>query len=90
MVCEASPASSQLQFYFWRHWLVLQLLHQFLDEFYFMIYLSTTLIYFLRTPIFSEDVGGEDGDGEVVKPPERSFWAKYVSYLIPPSLKKKP
>ncbi|KAJ4721579.1 ER membrane protein complex subunit 10-like [Melia azedarach] len=26
---------------------------------------------------------GEIGEGEVVKPPERSFWAKYWMYLIP-------
>ncbi|XP_028790287.1 ER membrane protein complex subunit 10 [Neltuma alba] len=36
-----------------------------------------------RAPVFSEDVVGEDGEGEVAKPPERSFWAKYWMYLIP-------
>ncbi|WVZ06439.1 hypothetical protein V8G54_019785 [Vigna mungo] len=37
-----------------------------------------------RTPIFAEDaLGGEEGDGEGVKPIERSFWAKYWMYLIP-------
>ncbi|XP_054814204.1 uncharacterized protein LOC129314795 isoform X2 [Prosopis cineraria] len=37
-----------------------------------------------RAPVFSEDVvGGGDGESEVVKPPERSFWAKYWMYLIP-------
>ncbi|MED6208351.1 hypothetical protein PIB30_044177 [Stylosanthes scabra] len=37
-----------------------------------------------RTPIFSEDLlGGEEGEGELVKPVERSFWAKYWMYLIP-------
>ncbi|KAJ7978282.1 ER membrane protein complex subunit 10-like [Quillaja saponaria] len=37
-----------------------------------------------RAPVFSEDIlGGENGDEEVVKPPERSFWAKYWMYLIP-------
>ncbi|KAK4282993.1 hypothetical protein QN277_014294 [Acacia crassicarpa] len=36
-----------------------------------------------RAPIFSEDVGGEDAEGEIVMPPERSFWAKYWMYLIP-------
>ena len=37
-----------------------------------------------RTPIFAEDVlGGEEGEGELVKPVERSFWAKYWMYLIP-------
>ncbi|CAL5403998.1 unnamed protein product [Camellia sinensis] len=30
-----------------------------------------------------EILGGETGEGEVVKPPERSFWAKYWMYLIP-------
>lgn len=36
-----------------------------------------------RAPIFTEDilgVGGEGGEGEAVQPPERSFWAKYVSF----------
>ncbi|XP_027353560.1 ER membrane protein complex subunit 10 [Abrus precatorius] len=37
-----------------------------------------------RAPIFAEDVlGGEEGDGEAVKPVEKSFWAKYWMYLIP-------
>ncbi|GLT31868.1 hypothetical protein SLA2020_065740 [Shorea laevis] len=37
-----------------------------------------------RAPIFTEEVlGGENGEGEVVQPPERSFWAKYWMYLIP-------
>ncbi|XP_014523176.1 ER membrane protein complex subunit 10 [Vigna radiata var. radiata] len=37
-----------------------------------------------RTPIFAEDaLSGEEGDGEGVKPIERSFWAKYWMYLIP-------
>ncbi|KAK2658188.1 hypothetical protein Ddye_004721 [Dipteronia dyeriana] len=37
-----------------------------------------------RAPIFAEDtLGGEIGEGEVVQPPERSFWAKYWMYLIP-------
>lgn len=37
-----------------------------------------------RTPVFSEDPAGvEGGEGEGVKPPERSFWAKYWMYLIP-------
>lgn len=32
--------------------------------------------------MFSEDApGGENGEGESVQPPERSFWAKYVSDL---------
>lgn len=32
--------------------------------------------------MFTEEilgVGGEVGEGEIVPPPERSFWAKYVS-----------
>lgn len=32
--------------------------------------------------MFAEEilgVGGEVGEGEIVPPPERSFWAKYVS-----------
>ncbi|KAH6757528.1 ER membrane protein complex subunit-like protein [Perilla frutescens var. hirtella] len=37
----------------------------------------------LRTPVFTEAVLGENGEGEEVKPPERSFWAKYWMYLIP-------
>lgn len=32
-----------------------------------------------RAPVFSEDILGETAEGEVVPPPERSFWAKYVS-----------
>lgn len=36
-----------------------------------------------RTPIFSEAVVGENGEGEEIQPPERSFWAKYWMYLIP-------
>ncbi|KAK6137813.1 hypothetical protein DH2020_028438 [Rehmannia glutinosa] len=36
-----------------------------------------------RTPIFAEEVVGEIGEGEEVKPPERTFWAKYWMYLIP-------
>ncbi|GMI63447.1 hypothetical protein like AT1G65270 [Hibiscus trionum] len=37
-----------------------------------------------RAPIFTEEIlGGENGGGEVVQPPERSFWAKYWMYLIP-------
>ncbi|KAK6243945.1 hypothetical protein QUC31_010354 [Theobroma cacao] len=37
-----------------------------------------------RAPVFTEEIlGGENGEGEVVPPPERSFWAKYWMYLIP-------
>lgn len=37
-----------------------------------------------RTPVFAEEVLiGENGEVEVVKPPERSFWAKYWMYVIP-------
>ncbi|KAK7243217.1 hypothetical protein RIF29_38007 [Crotalaria pallida] len=37
-----------------------------------------------RTPIFAEDVlSGEEGEGEVVQPIERSFWSKYWMYVIP-------
>ncbi|RVW26041.1 hypothetical protein CK203_094392 [Vitis vinifera] len=37
-----------------------------------------------RAPVFSEEIlGGEEGEGEGVKPVERSFWAKYWMYLIP-------
>ncbi|GAV61803.1 hypothetical protein CFOL_v3_05329, partial [Cephalotus follicularis] len=37
-----------------------------------------------RTPVFAEEiVGVENPEGEVVMPPERSFWAKYWMYLIP-------
>jgi hypothetical protein len=37
---------------------------------------------FCRTPIFAEDLPGEQGEGVDVPPPERSFWAKYVSILL--------
>ncbi|CAN1186980.1 ER membrane protein complex subunit 10 [Linum perenne] len=37
-----------------------------------------------RTPVFIQDVvGGEEGEGEAVQPPERTWWAKYWMYLIP-------
>ncbi|KAL3833885.1 hypothetical protein ACJIZ3_008621 [Penstemon smallii] len=36
-----------------------------------------------RTPVFTEEVVGELGEGEEEKPLERSFWAKYWMYLIP-------
>ncbi|GMI73066.1 hypothetical protein like AT1G65270 [Hibiscus trionum] len=37
-----------------------------------------------RAPVFTEEIlGGENAEGEVVPPPERSFWAKYWMYLIP-------
>ncbi|KAL3838531.1 hypothetical protein ACJIZ3_023122 [Penstemon smallii] len=36
-----------------------------------------------RTPVFTEEVVGENMEGEEVMPPERSFWAKYWMYLIP-------
>lgn len=47
-----------------------------------MISLLITTTCFHRAPVFSEDVGGEDGEGEVVKLPEKSFWAKYVSMPV--------
>ncbi|KAG9444643.1 hypothetical protein H6P81_015983 [Aristolochia fimbriata] len=37
-----------------------------------------------RTPAFIDELlGGEDGEGEGIKPPERSFWSKYWMYMIP-------
>ncbi|XP_068661834.1 uncharacterized protein [Aristolochia californica] len=37
-----------------------------------------------RTPAFMDELlGGEDGEGEGVKPLERSFWSKYWMYMIP-------
>ncbi|GLT95558.1 hypothetical protein SLE2022_132340 [Rubroshorea leprosula] len=40
-----------------------------------------------RTPIFTKEVlGDENGESEVVQPPEMSFWAKYWMYLIPVGL----
>ncbi|XP_050207135.1 uncharacterized protein LOC126656583 [Mercurialis annua] len=36
-----------------------------------------------RSPIFTEEIIGENGEGETVPPPERSFWAKYWMYMIP-------
>lgn len=44
--------------------------------YYFSVYT------FCRTPIFAEDLPGEQGEGVDVPPPERSFWAKYVSILL--------
>ena len=32
-----------------------------------------------RAPLLTEAAVGENGEGEIVQPPERSFWAKYVS-----------
>jgi len=44
------------------------------------VFLIQQIFCFRRAPIFAEDaLGGEEGDGEVLKPIERSFWAKYVS-----------
>ncbi|KAI8032298.1 ER membrane protein complex subunit 10 [Camellia lanceoleosa] len=37
-----------------------------------------------RTPAFAEEIlGGENGEGEGLKPPEKSFLAKYWMYLVP-------
>ncbi|GMG99943.1 hypothetical protein Nepgr_001783 [Nepenthes gracilis] len=37
-----------------------------------------------RTPLFTEEaLIGENAEGEIVAPPEKSFWAKYWMYLIP-------
>ncbi|XP_002514819.2 ER membrane protein complex subunit 10 [Ricinus communis] len=36
-----------------------------------------------RTPIFTEETLGENGEAETIAPPERSFWAKYWMYMIP-------
>ncbi|XP_042483514.1 ER membrane protein complex subunit 10 [Macadamia integrifolia] len=37
-----------------------------------------------RAPAFVEEtLVGENGEGEGIKPPEKSFWAKYWMYLIP-------
>ncbi|PIA34835.1 hypothetical protein AQUCO_03700249v1 [Aquilegia coerulea] len=37
-----------------------------------------------RAPAFTEDIlSGDTVEGEMVNPPERSFWAKYWMYLIP-------
>ncbi|KAI8032296.1 hypothetical protein LOK49_LG01G00045 [Camellia lanceoleosa] len=36
------------------------------------------------TPAFAEEIlDGENGEGEGLKPPERSFLAKYWMYLVP-------
>lgn len=39
----------------------------------------TCCVLWCRAPIFAEDILGENGEGEIVQPVERSFWAKYVS-----------
>ncbi|KAK8949405.1 hypothetical protein KSP39_PZI006183 [Platanthera zijinensis] len=37
-----------------------------------------------RTPTFAEELlAAETGEEEVLKPPEKSFWAKYWMYMIP-------
>ncbi|KAL9263103.1 ER membrane protein complex subunit 10-like protein [Drosera capensis] len=36
-----------------------------------------------RTPVFTEEAQGENAEGELVKPPEKSFWAKYWMYILP-------
>ncbi|PKA56259.1 hypothetical protein AXF42_Ash011189 [Apostasia shenzhenica] len=37
-----------------------------------------------RTPTFAEELlAAEASEGEVIKPPEKSFWAKYWMYMIP-------
>ncbi|RWR83883.1 ER membrane protein complex subunit 10 [Cinnamomum micranthum f. kanehirae] len=37
-----------------------------------------------RTPAFSEEtLLGENGEGEGILPPEKSFWSKYWMYMIP-------
>ncbi|KAG0458561.1 hypothetical protein HPP92_023718 [Vanilla planifolia] len=37
-----------------------------------------------RTPTFAEElIAAETGEGDIIKPPEKSFWAKYWMYLIP-------
>ncbi|KAL6658682.1 hypothetical protein ACP70R_004268 [Stipagrostis hirtigluma subsp. patula] len=37
-----------------------------------------------RTPSFADQlIEAENGLGEVMKPPEKSFWAKYWMYIIP-------
>lgn len=49
-------------------------------SFYLCVFDLTNILCFHRAPIFAEDVPGAEGaDGELVKPIERSFWAKYVS-----------
>ncbi|KAK9192642.1 hypothetical protein WN944_003335 [Citrus x changshan-huyou] len=35
-----------------------------------------------RAPIFTEEVLGENGEGQIIPPPERPFWAKYWMCLI--------
>ncbi|KAL8159224.1 hypothetical protein V2J09_000761 [Rumex salicifolius] len=36
-----------------------------------------------RAPVFTEEIIGENGIGEDVILPEKSFWAKYWMYLVP-------
>lgn len=48
----------------------------------FCIFFLSYILDFVccRTPVFAEEILGEEGvEGEVAKPPEKSFWAKYVS-----------
>lgn len=45
------------------------------------VFVLTVVICSCRTPVFTEEVTvGENGEVEVL-PPERSFWAKYVSMI---------
>lgn len=45
------------------------------------LHLLNPVINACRTPAFAEELVVGDGD-EALKPPEKSFWAKYVSIII--------
>ena len=38
--------------------------------------------FFDRTPIFTEETPEETAEAEAMKQPEKSFWAKYVSFCL--------
>lgn len=62
-----------------RNWFSVEMINIKLSN-WFMNCAMFVILHFCRTPIFAEDIlGGDTAEGEDLKPPERSFWAKYVS-----------
>lgn len=64
----------------WLHWSCLSVGYLFLLCDCVECYFSILCFICCRAPIFAEEIlGGESVECEVLPPPERSFWAKYVS-----------